>query len=114
MNEWRQFPFGDTIQEGLRDLERHGEQAGTIPALIVSIGAPKLEFLGIRVPAAIRDPERKLYDLIERNNSDRPDGGSAVADKDVRGAIVRNPHSFYNSLVRRLVSFEHACAVSRQ
>mgnify|MGYP001578906564 CR=1 FL=1 len=95
MNEWIRFPFGDTIQEGLRDLERHGEQAETIPALIVSIGAPKLAFLGIRVPAVIAQPERKLYDWIERNEP------------------ARNPHSYYNSLIRRLVSFEHACAVTQ-
>lgn len=96
MNEWTGFPFGDTIQEGLRDLERYGERAETIPALIVSIGAPKLSFLGIQVPATVSRPERKLYDCIEKNYPDR------------------NPHSFYNSLIRRLVSFEHACAVHRQ
>ena len=95
MNEWSQFPFGDTIQEGLRDLEQQGEQAVTVPALIVSIGAPKLAFLGIRVPAPIEHPERKLYDCIERNYP------------------ARDAHSFYNSLIRRLVSFEHACAVPR-
>ncbi len=96
MNEWARVPFGDTIQEGLHDLERHGERAESIPALIVSIGAPKLTLMGIRVPAAIPGPELKLYGSIEKNYPDR------------------NPHSYYNSLIRRLVSFEHACAIPRR
>lgn len=65
-----------------------------MPALLVSIGAPRLASLGLALPRLIPDPEHRLYRLLER---DAPD----------------TAHSHYNALVRRLVSFERALACAR-
>jgi hypothetical protein len=81
------YPGADLIEAGLRDLARG---ARTVPALLVLVGAPRLERLGIRVPhAGISNPEHELY--------------AALAGEDPDAA-----HSRYNALVRRLVSFERA------
>lgn len=61
----------------------------SIPALLVSIGAPRLRRLGLRVPRAIPEPEHRLYELLARQDPD-------------------SAHSRYNALIRRLVSFERA------
>ncbi len=81
-------PGADLVERGLADL-RAGRT--TIHALLVSVGAPRLRALGLRVPTRRhRDPpEHRLYDLLAR--------------RDPAGA-----HSRYNALVRRLVSFERA------
>jgi hypothetical protein len=86
-----ELPGADLVTAGLADLERGVE---SVPALLVSIGAPRLEALGVRVPRALPDPERSLY---ERLRCDDADGA----------------HSRYNALVRRLVSFERALACGR-
>jgi hypothetical protein len=83
------LPGQDLIEAGLRDLSSGTE---TIPALLVSIGAPRLAQLGIEVSNPISDPERRLY--------------SRLAEEDGDAA-----HSRYNALVRRLVSFERGCGV---
>jgi hypothetical protein len=80
------LPGGDLIVAGLEDLGRGRE---TIPALLVSIGAPRLRRLGFAVPHTAPDPEQRLYTLLAR-------GDAAAA------------HGRYNALVRRLVSFERA------
>ena len=81
------LPGGDLVQEGLADLARGVE---TIPALLVSIGAPRLRRIGLPVPAkVIPTPEHRLYELLAESDSD-------------------SAHSRYNSLVRRLISFESA------
>jgi predicted nucleotidyltransferase len=85
------LPGGDLIAEGLDDLAR-GEES--VPALLVSIGAPRLRRLGYVVVRPKADPERRLYDLLARTGSD-------------------SAHGRYNALVRRLVSFERAAAVGR-
>jgi hypothetical protein len=85
------LPGGDLIAAGLRDLDRKLE---TIPALLVSIGAPRLTRLGYAIPAPIEEPEHRLYALLARD-------GAAGA------------HSRYNALVRRLVSFERAAECVR-
>lgn len=77
-------PGSDLIAAGLEDLSRG---VHSIPALLVSIGAPRLKRLGYHAPNPIQDPERRLYDLLRQ------------ADPD-------SAHSRYNALVRRLVSFE--------
>lgn len=71
---------------GLADLAagRH-----TAPALLVSIGAPRLRELGIAVEAPHADAEHTLYNVLAH---DDPDGA----------------HGRYNALLRRLVSFERA------
>ena len=80
------LPAADLIEAGLRDLESNVESA---PALLVSIGAPRLRRVGIHVEHPIPTPEHRLYRLL--------------AAEDARSA-----HSRYNALIRRLVSFERA------
>jgi len=81
------FPGGDLVQEGLADLARGVE---SVPALLVSIGAPRLRRIGLPVPeAVIPSPEHRLYERLAENDPD-------------------SAHSRYNALVRRLVSFENA------
>ncbi|MEA2602162.1 MAG: hypothetical protein QOF89_3154 [Acidobacteriota bacterium] len=81
------FPGGDLIQQGIADLARGLE---SIPALLVSIGAPRLRRIGLPVPEAVLpSPEHRLYETL------------AATDPD-------SAHSRYNALVRRLVSFENA------
>ena len=81
------FPGGDLVQEGLADLARGVE---SIPALLVSIGAPRLRRIGLPVPASVfSSPEHRLYERLAESDSD-------------------SAHSRYNALVRRLVSFENA------
>jgi hypothetical protein len=80
------LPGGDLVEKGLEDLERGIE---SIPALLVSIGAPRLRRMGLRVPRAIERPEHRLYSRLAAESSDAA-------------------HSRFNALVRRLVSFERA------
>jgi hypothetical protein len=85
------LPGGDLIATGLDDL---GRGRVTIPALLVSIGAPRLRRLGYAVPEGIPLPEERLYALL--------------ASSDTAAA-----HSRYNAWVRRLVSFERAAECAR-
>ena len=80
------FPGGNLVREGLDDLGRHVE---SIPALLVSIGAPRLSRLGVAVPSPLPMPEHRLYELLHH-------------------ADPATAHSRYNALIRRLVSFERA------
>ncbi len=83
------LPGHEYILAGLEDLERGIE---SIPALMVSIGAPRLRLLGLPVPMqVISSPEHRLYERL------REEEGDAA-------------HSRYNALIRRLVSFERAAA----
>jgi hypothetical protein len=85
--ELKAFPGGDLIQEGLADLARGVE---SIPALLVSIGAPRLRRIGLPVPEGVlSSPEHRLYEKLAETDPD-------------------SAHSRYNALVRRLVSFENA------
>lgn len=82
-----ELPGGDLVLAGIDDLRRGAE---TVPALLVSIGAPRLRRIGYDLPPVIGpDPEHRLYALLARENSD-------------------TAHGRYNALVRRLVSFERA------
>jgi hypothetical protein len=80
------LPGGDLIEAGLADLANGVE---SVPALLVSIGSPRLMRLGFDVRNPIADPERRLYDRLAAEDSDAA-------------------HSRYNALIRRLVSFERA------
>ena len=82
------LPGQALVLRGLSDLEVGRE---SVEALLVSIGAPRLESLGFRVPPPIPAPEHRLYALLA---AEEPDSA----------------HSRYNALVRRLVSFERAAA----
>jgi hypothetical protein len=64
-------------------------------ALLVSIGAPRIRWLGVEVPNPIPSSELRLYALLTES-----DGDAA--------------HGRYNALVRRLVNFERALACGRQ
>lgn len=85
------LPGAELVTQGLADLARGAE---TIPALLVSIGAPRLAALGIDVPAALPSPEHGLYRVLERQDADAA-------------------HGRYNALIRRLVSFERSLACAR-
>ena len=81
------FPGADLVREGLEDLEQGRD---SIPALLVSIGAPRLRAIGVPVPDSdIDNPEHRLYEKLSEEDPD-------------------SAHSRYNALVRRLVSFERA------
>jgi hypothetical protein len=82
------LPGGDLIEAGLDDLA-HGVES--IASLLVSIGAPRLRRLGLRVDNPFPTPEHRLYELLRQSGADAA-------------------HSRYNALVRRLVSFERAAA----
>jgi hypothetical protein len=85
------LPGSELVDQGLADL-RSG--LDSVPALLVSIGAPRLRSLGFDVVAAVPDPERRLYERLAAEDADAA-------------------HSRYNALVRRLVSFERAAACAR-
>ncbi|MFZ1699545.1 MAG: hypothetical protein WBO10_08145 [Pyrinomonadaceae bacterium] len=86
-------PGEEMINAGIADLKRGLE---TIPALLVSIGAPRLRSSGITVPPqTISSPEHRLYEVLRSKNPDAA-------------------HSRYNALIRRLVSFERAAQCENQ
>ena len=85
------LPGSEWVQQGLEDLARAVE---SVPALLVSIGAPRLQRLGIAVTQPFDKPEHRLYARLADENPDAA-------------------HSRYNALVRRLVSFERALACAR-
>jgi hypothetical protein len=80
------LPGAELIEKGLADLEAGRE---SVEALLVSIGAPRLQALGMGVVSPLPSPEHRLYELL------------AAEDPD-------SAHSRYNALIRRLVSFEDA------
>jgi hypothetical protein len=87
---WARLPAGDLVRQGVEDLEAGRE---TVSALLVSIGAPRLErVLGALPRSPFTAPERRLYELLARESSD-------------------SAHSRYNAYIRRLVSFERAAEV---
>lgn len=85
-------PGEDLIEQGVRDLAQGLE---TIPALVVSIGAPRLRRLALPIPRQVfPSPEHRLYEKLRRANPDAS-------------------HSQYNALIRRLVSYERAAECVR-
>lgn len=80
------LPGADLIVRGLADLDAQRE---TVEALLVSIGAPRLQSLGYELNSPFDSPEHRLYRRLAREK------GNAA-------------HSAYNALIRRLVSFERA------
>jgi hypothetical protein len=85
------LPGADFVATGLVDLARG---AATIPALLVSIGAPRLAALGVPVPTPLPHAEHELYRVLQLEDPDAA-------------------HARYNALIRRLVSFERALACAR-
>lgn len=82
------LPGAELVVTGLHDLAVGVE---TVESLLVSIGAPRLRALGLRIAEPIADAEHRLYHRLARDDPD-------------------SAHSRYNALVRRLVSFERAAA----
>jgi hypothetical protein len=82
------LPGEDIVGQGLLDLE---QDRLTDFSLLVLIAAPRLERLGIQIPAMdLPKPyEHELYARLEQR----------------LGAAA---HSYYNSLIRRIVSYTHA------
>jgi len=81
------LPGAEIIEKGLADLDAERE---TVESLLVSIGAPRLRRAGIVVPQnTFPSPEHRLYDLLFKTDPE-------------------TAYSRYNSLIRRLVSFERA------
>jgi len=88
-NDWSDLPGAELVAQGLRDAAR-----GVLSpeALLVAIGAPRLERLGLHVPAVSAlesEGELALYRTLC-----------------ARGEL--DPYSRYNALLRELVSFERA------
>ncbi len=91
------LPGEELIRKGLSDLER-GEE--TVESLLVAIARPRLNKQGVGndlVDKLADEPELRLYRML------RPVHGN-------------NAHLQYNSLIRRLISFENAleCRNSRE
>ena len=82
------LPGEDLVQQGLADL---AQGRVTDSSLLVLIAAPRLKRLGICIPeSTLSGPyEHKLYDRLEQRL------GTAA-------------HSYYNSLIRRMVSYARA------
>ena len=82
------LPGADLVQQGLADLL---EDRVSDASLLILIAAPRLRRLGIRVPdrALPRPYEHELYSRLE-------------------GRMGTAAYSYYNSLIRRIVSFARA------
>jgi hypothetical protein len=82
------LPGEELVQKGISDLAQ-GEL--TEEALLVLIAAPRLRNLGIEIPDVANVPrcEHRLYERLEER-------------------LGTGAHSYYNGLVRRIVSFSHA------
>lgn len=85
------LPGADLIEQGLAILAQPSGGEEQIPALVVSIGAPKLRSLGVEIKRTISAPEHRLYDLLALEHGDAA-------------------HSLYNAIIRLLVSYERALA----
>lgn len=86
-NDFDGLPAADSIRAGLADLAAGRE---SVESLLIQIGAPRLNWLGIALPAKPElDADRRLYQLLSTQH-----GNEA--------------HSQFNSLIRQLVSFERA------
>jgi len=84
-------PGEEIAATGLRDLARGVVSA---EALLVSIAAPRLTALGLSVPDPLPDAEGRLYRWLAERYGDAA-------------------HSRYNSLVRRMVSYQRALACAK-
>jgi hypothetical protein len=87
-NHEQLLPGQELVEQGIADLAHDRE---TDFSLLVLIAAPRLKRLGIQILERPfpRPYEHRLYARLE----DRLGGGA---------------HSYYNSLIRRIVSYAHA------
>jgi len=80
------LPGSDLVRDGIADL-RAGRQ--TEAAMLVAMAAPRLRALGLDVPEWTgSEPSHQLYEML--------------------CSTVQSPHSRYNALVARIVSFARA------
>jgi hypothetical protein len=88
LNDKPSLPGADLVEQGLADLVK-GEI--TDCSLLVLISSPRLKALGVNVPEAdVPQPyEHQLYARLEQR-------------------LGAGAHSYYNSLIRRIVSYAHA------
>ena len=84
------LPGEELVTKGLADLENGVK---SVESLLVSIGAPRLRRLGFNVSRPFPSPEHRLYEVLAAGHGDAA-------------------HAKYNSLVRRLVSFERAAGTT--
>jgi hypothetical protein len=84
-----EVPGSELIGAGLRDLADRRESDA---ALLVSMAAPRLRLLGLRVPVVLRDPEARLFVRLAELHGDAA-------------------HTRYNAAVRRVVAFQHAAPI---
>lgn len=80
------LPGADLVREGLADLAAGRE---TVPGLLVEIAAPRIDRMGVVIPAIALHPldaEIRLYELLVREHQ-------------------AEAYSQYNALLRRLSSF---------
>ena len=85
------LPGADIVDAGLTDL---AHDRVTPESLAVSMAAPRLRREGVPVGHVLEEPERRLYELLERTE----------------GELA---HARYNAWLRRLVSFADACRLAR-
>ncbi len=83
-----ELPGVEFVRDGIADLAAERE---TESALLVSMAAPRLRLLGVRLAATIPDAEMRLQ-------------------KRLLAAYGDAAHARYNALRRRIVSFQRAAA----
>jgi hypothetical protein len=86
VEQFAALPGYEWIRDGLADLVR-GDV--TVASLLVSMAATRLRGVGLDVPSPIQSAERRLYELLHREDQD-------------------SAHGRYNALIRQLVSFAQA------
>ena len=88
------LPGEDLVSQGLADLAQHRT---TDCSLLVLIAAPRLSRLGIQIPErpCARPYEHELYERLDRR-------------------LGAGAHSYYNSLIRRIVSYARALEREKQ
>ena len=82
------LPGEDLVRQGLTDL---GKGILSESSLLILVAGPRLRGLGVEVPEwSLNEPyEHALYSLLEER-------------------LGTGAHSYYNSLIRRIVSYAHA------
>lgn len=83
------LPNSEIIEQGMKDLQ---SSLLTVSSLLVCIGKPRLELAGLKIPAmqnAPPNPELLLFEMIAKGQE-------------------LDHYSYYNSLIRGLISFEKA------
>lgn len=84
---YEDLPGAELVLPGIEDLRRGIE---SVPALLVAIGRPRLQAIGLVIPPnTIADPELRLYYALVAEYGD-------------------DAHDQYNAHLRRLVGFESA------